>query len=174
MTTVNDGVGLNGCVEWELRDEHGNLKNQGVTKNLITQVGDQAYGDALAALHSNATVSEPDEPLAMQLGTGATAAAKTGGGAAIGTYISGSNQTLEATYPQSSLNGSSRRISYQCIWAAGDATNGAIAEVALVTVSDDDVAVDSETISRAVFGSTIDKQAGDTLTVTWHHDLLGA
>lgn len=150
------------------------LKERQVIDNLITQVGDQAYGDALAALHSNGNVSEPAEPLAMQLGTGATAAAKTGGGAAIGTYISGSNQVFEAAYPSSSLNGSSRRISYQSIWVAGDATNSAIAEAAIVTVSDDDVGSAAETVSRTVFGSTIDKQAGDSLTITWHHDLLGA
>lgn len=180
---VRNRVGLTGLVIAELVGPKTNLLASGPkirlkqrieVPNLITQVGDQAYGDALAALHSNATVSEPAEPLAMQLGTGATAAAKTGGGAAIGSYISGSNQVFEATYPISSLNGSSRRIAWQSIWDPGDATNAAIAEVAVVTVADDDVASAAETVSRSVFGSTIDKQAGDTLTVTWYHDLLGA
>lgn len=150
------------------------LKERQIVENLITQVGDQAYGDALAALHANGNVAEPAEPLAMQLGTGATAAAKTGAGAAIVTYITGSNAVFESAYPASSLNGSSRRISYQSIWAAGVATNSAIAEAVLVTVSDDDAGVEAETVSRTVFGSTIDKQVGDSLTITWHHDLLGA
>lgn len=150
------------------------LKQRIVSPNLITQVGDQAYGNALAALNGNATVTEPAEPIAMYLGTGATAAAKTGAGATIGTYISGSNQLFEATYPQSSLSGSSRRISYQSIWVAGDSTNAAIAEVAMGTVSTDVTLIEANSIARSVFGSTIDKQAADTLTVTWHHDLLGA
>lgn len=176
-------LGIKGLVVAELSGPKENLlapgpsirlKQRIVTPNLVTQVGDQAYGDALAALHANATVSEPAEPLAMFLGTGATAAAKTGAGAAIVTYISGSNQTFEAAYPQSSLNGSSRRISWQSIWVAGDSTNSAIAEVVMASVSADSAPSEAQTIARSVFGSTIDKQAGDTLTVTWHHDLLGA
>lgn len=165
---------MSGLVIAELWSPEGTLKQREVVENLITQVGDQAYGNALAALHANGTVAEPAEPLAMQLGTGSTAVAKTGAGAAVVTYIAGSNQVFEATYPQSALNGSSRRISWQSIWAAGDATNAAIAEAVIVTVSDDDAGSAAETISRTVFGSTIDKQAGDTLTITWHHDLLGA
>ncbi len=144
------------------------------TPNLVTQVGDQLYGDALAGLHANNTVVDPTPPQAMFLGTGVTAAAKTGVGAAIVTYITASNKTFEVTYPQSSLNGTSRRISWQSIWAAGVATNAAIAEVAMAIVSTNAAPSAANTAARSVFGATIDKQAGDTLTVTWHHDILGA
>ncbi len=145
-----------------------------VVPNLVTQVGDQAYGDALAGLHANATVTDPTPPAAMFLGTTATTPTKTGAAAAIIAYITGSNKTFEVTYPQSSLNGTSRRISWQCIWAAGVATNAAIAEVAMATVSTNAAPSAANTVARSVFSPTIDKQAGDTLTVTWHHDLLGS
>lgn len=142
--------------------------------NLVTQVGDQAYGNALAGLHANATVADPTPPAAMYLGTGITAVAKTGAGATIVTYITGSNKTFELTYPQSSLNGASRRISWQSIWAAGVATNAAIAEVAMGTVSTNVTLIEANSVARSLFSPTIDKQAGDTLTVSWHHDLLGS
>jgi FtsP/CotA-like multicopper oxidase with cupredoxin domain len=171
-------VGIRGLVIAELwrPDRHGELilADHQEMPNLVTQAGDQAYGDALAGLNANATVTDPSPPVAMQLGTGTTAVAKTGAGAAIVTYISGSNQVFPVTYPQSSLNGASRRISYQAIWIAGDSTNAAIAEAVIVTISTDGAASAAQTYSRTVFGATIDKQAGDTLTVTWHHDLLGA
>jgi hypothetical protein len=182
---TRDGLGIKGLVIAELWTPRRNLLAAGprmllkqceIAANLVTQVGDQQYGNAYAGLHANATVTDPDPVTGMQLGTGSTAAAKTGAGAATVTYISGSNQAIEATYPQSTLNGASRRITWQSIWAPGDSTNSAIRE-AVITKDiglPDVTSIESDTISRVVFGSAIDKQAADTLTVTWHHDLLGA
>lgn len=182
---TRDQMGIRGEVIAELWTPRRNLllgprglilKQREVQHNLVTQVGDQYYGDAGAGLSANATVTDPDPVTGMRLGTGTTAVAKTGAGAAIVTYISGSNNAIEAAYPQSSLNGSSRRISWQTIWSPGDSTNSAIAEAVITNeVGLTNVAGSAaNTISRTVFGATIDKQAADTLTITWHHDLLGA
>jgi hypothetical protein len=115
-------------------------------------------------------------PFGMKLGTGNTAAAKTGAGAAMVTYLSGSNLAFDATYPLSSLNGSSRRIQYKTTWAAGVATNAAIAECTLSNeaVNANAASSTAQTIARVVFGSTINKGASDSLAVTWNTDLLGA
>lgn len=138
-------------------------------KNLITQVGDQVYGER------GAGVGSLPAPTGMRLGTGSTAAAKTGAGAAIVTYVSGSSKAF-TTGTASSLNGNSRRITYVTQWAAGEATSSGIREVVVTNeASVTNVAgTAANTTARAVFGAAIDKQAGDTLTVTWHHDLLGA
>jgi hypothetical protein len=110
----------------------------------------------------------------MQLGTGATAAAKTGAGAAIVTYITSSALAFDSA-PASSLNGASRRITYVTTWAAGVATNAAITEAVIInqSVATNSGAAAAATISRAII-STVNKAAGDSLVITWTHDLLGA
>jgi hypothetical protein len=162
-----DTARLKGLVRVELHRD-GELLDCEIVRNLITQVGDQVYGELGAGI-----AAAPGAPTGMRLGSGVTAAAKTGAGAAIGTYISGSAQALDAE-PGSALNGSSRRITYVVTWAAGTATNGAITEVALTNIAITDAAGSAaDTVARAVFTAK-DKQADDTLTVTWTHDLLGA
>jgi hypothetical protein len=111
----------------------------------------------------------------MRLGTGVTAAAKTGAGAAIVTYITASQQPLVGGFPTSSIPGSARRIQYQSLWGAGVATNSAITEAVITneTPLSNVAGVAADTISRVVFTAK-DKQAADTLTITWNHDILGA
>ena len=166
----SEAAGIKGIGVAVLRGPDGEVKQEQKIRNLVTQVGDQMYGDR------GSGAATPNAPTGMRLGTGTTAASKTGAGAAIGTYISGSNSAFESGFPASALEGSSRRISYECFWASGTATNTAIAEVVLSneTGITDAAGSAADTISRIVLGSTIDKQAGDTLTITLHHDLLGA
>lgn len=111
----------------------------------------------------------------MRLGTGVTAAAKTGAGAAIVTYKTGSQIALVGGFPTSALNGSSRRIQYQALWAAGTATDAALTEAVITneTPLTNAAGAASDTISRVVF-TAVNKGALDTLTITWSHDLLGA
>ena len=45
MQAVKDPAGIVGRLEWVLRDERGRIKTRGVSKNLVTDVGDQYYGD---------------------------------------------------------------------------------------------------------------------------------
>jgi len=153
---------------WRAGDAAPWLRIEG--RNLVTQYGDQYYGDRAAAIGSIDAVT------GMRLGTGSTAAAKTGAGAAIVTYLSASQKALAGSYPQSSLESGARRITYQCVWAPGEATSSTIREVVLTNEDPltNVAGVAGDTVSRFVFPSNIDKQAADTLTVTWHHDLLGA
>lgn len=153
----------------EVHGPDGKLKQRVDFENLVTQVGDQMYGERAAGV-SGAVAA----PTGMQLGTGTTAAAKTGAGAAIVTLVASSLVAIGA--PTSALSGSSRRITYVTTWAAGVATANGIAEVALVNqaTGTQTVAPASATIARALLNPTVNKGASDSLTVTWNHDLLGA
>jgi hypothetical protein len=51
---AQDQSGIHGEVTWELFDENGNLKSTGVTKNLVTDVGDQYYADRSAQIQGSA------------------------------------------------------------------------------------------------------------------------
>jgi hypothetical protein len=166
-----DGLWLAGLLVVELHGPDGELKFRTEVPNLVTQVGDQMYGER------GSGAASPSAPTGMRLGTGgATAAAKTGAGAAIVTYVTGSQKAFEATYPSSTLNGSSRRISYQCIWAAGVATATGIDEAVITNESSltNVAGTAANTVARAVLSPVVNKGALDQLTITWTHDLLGA
>lgn len=137
-------------------------------RNLITQIGDQYYMERAAGLGSLPAAA------GMKLGTGTTAVAKTGAGAGLVTYVSGSHAAFDSN--TSSLNGSARRITYVSSWAAGVATAIGLAEAVIVAEASlqDSTSVAAECISRILFGSTFDKGAGDTLELTWHHEFEGA
>ncbi|MGH2692315.1 MAG: hypothetical protein ACRDHM_07395 [Actinomycetota bacterium] len=147
------------------------LKLEQVNKNLITQVGDQYLMERAVGI-----ASPPGQVTGARLGTGTTAPAKTGAGAAIVTYKSGTSEAIDATYPQSSLSGSSRRITWRITWEAGEGTDTALAEIVLTNESPlTDVAGSvSNTISRALISPTVNKGANDTLEITWSWDGLGA
>jgi len=155
---------------YELRGPDGQLKARGEFGNLVTQVGDQFYGDRAAAIGAINTVT------GMRLGTGTTAVAKTGAGAAIVTYVAASQKAIDGAFPTSALSGSSRRIEWKTTWAAGEATATGIAEVVITneTPLTNVAGAAANTISRALISPTVNKAAGDTLAVTWQHDLLGA
>jgi hypothetical protein len=140
-------------------------------ENLVTQVGDQYYGERASGIGS-----PPAQVSGMRLGTGVTAVAKTGAGAAIVTYVTGSHVAIDATWPQSSLNASSRRIQWKTTWNAGVATASNIAEAVVTneTPLTDVAGTAANTIARALLAPTVNKGASDTLAVTWNHDLLGA
>ena len=167
-----DHAGLTGFVTVELRGPDGELKGYFEGHNLVTQVGDQYYGERAAGI-----ASPPAQITGMKLGTGSTAVAKTGAGAALVTYLSGSNKALDGGFPTSALNGSSRRIQWKRTYAAGEATTAsAITEAVLVndTIATDATSTAANTISRVLITGVGSKGASDTLTVTWNHDLLGA
>lgn len=159
-----------GHVHAVLTGPDGKVKGEWSGRNLVTD-----YGDEFLATRSydNAV----DEITGMKLGTGSTAAAKNGAGATLVTYISGSQQVLDGTPTDASLGaGAGHRVSHVTTWIAGDVTNSAIREVVLTnqTALADNSGSAGVTVARFVFASAIDKQAGDSLAVTWHIDILGA
>lgn len=162
------GIGLGIAV---IRDEFSRIVQSVEFENLITEQGDQVIMDRYANLGG-----PPNTPTGMRLGTGgATLAAKTGAGAAIVTYIAGSNAAHDGGFPTSALNVSSRRITFQSVWAAGVATNGAIDEWVVTNENPltDVAGTAANTVSRARTASPLNKTASDTLTITWTHDFEG-
>lgn len=242
MTT--DQNAIEGYLVIERHDEHGNLLERFEGKNLVTQVGEQMYGERAAGILGSAStltaitnattavcttsaahgLSVGDSvliagvtpsgyngrwgitavgstttfsiyvgtalgagsafgtatglsqalPTGMKLGTGSTAVAKTGAGAALVTYLSGSNKAFDATYPQSSIPGTVRRITYKRTYAAGEATTAsAITEAVIVNdiIATDATSTAANTISRILVTGISAKGASDTLTATWNHDI---
>ena len=166
-----DRTGIKGWVTVTVVGPDGQIRHREEGPNLVTQVGDQIYGERGAGVSGAAAV-----PTGMRLGTGSTAAAKTGAGAAIVTYVTGSNRAFDATYPSSALNGSARRITYVATWAAGTATATGIAEAVITneTPLTDVTGTAANTMARVVLSSTVNKGASDSLVITWTHDALGA
>lgn len=162
-------VGVFGTVIAEMHDKDGNLKARVVTKNLVTAVGDRLYASRGAGLTTSAL------PTGMRLGAGSTAVAKTGAGAAIVTYLSGSNKAFDATFP-SEAGGVA---TYKRTYAAGEATTASpITEVVINTdtIANDNAttATAANTVSRALLVGIGSKGATDVLTITWTHTILGA
>lgn len=161
----DEGVLLAGMVEILVHGPDGELKHRSVQPNLITTTGDAYY----ASRGSGSTAIAV--PTGMILGTGTTAVAKTGSGAAIVTYVANSNQAISAP----SVSGNV--VTFSAVFAAGKGTSGtAISEVALVnsTIATDATVGAANTISRALLASPAAKAAGDSLTIQWTHSLLGS
>lgn len=163
----------------ELRDEAtGRLKLLVPFANLVTTAGDQYLANrVIFGINSNG-VSAPTAASGMKLGTGTTAVAKSGAGAALVTYITGSNNPLDATYPTAASAGGDTgwNTTYRTSWAAGDVTNSAIAECVLVNdAGTDATSTAANTYSRVTSPTwtAINKTATDSLIVTWSHKLLG-
>lgn len=166
--TLDSPATIVGQLTAVLTGPDGEVKATSVTKNLITAVGDQYYAGR-AALPS----SLPAQVTGFKLGTGSTAPAKTGAGAALVTYLTGSNKANDGGFPTAVAG----VVTWKRIYAAGEATTASpITEAALVTetISNDDTSTAAETISRALIVGIGSKGALDTLTLTWTHTLLGA
>lgn len=164
---------LAGLVIAELWDADGELRDLVSAENLITQVGDQYYGERAAGI-----TSPPNQIVGMKLGTGTTAVAKTSTGAALVTYLVGSNVLIASGFPTSSLTADTipkRRITWKSSWAAGVATNAAISEAALFNDANANAtSLAAATPARVLLSPVVNKGAGDTLDLTWNHDLVGA
>ena len=111
----NEKSGIKGKVDWVLTGPDGEVKDRGVSYNLITDVGDALYGSrAIAGINSNG-VSADTQPTGMKLGTGTTAVAKNGAGAALATYLSGSNLAFDSTFPTEDQSaGTGYVATYKC------------------------------------------------------------
>lgn len=168
--SVNSKASIRGTLSWVLLDENGKVKTKGSVKNLITAVGDQYYAGR-AALSS----SLPAQVTGFRLGTGSTTPSKTGAGAAIVTYLSGSNKANDATFPTAVAG----VVTWKRTYAPGEATSGSpITEAVLNTdtIANDNAttATAANTICRALIAGVASKGALETLILTWTHTLLGA
>lgn len=171
-----DRCGFVGYGIVELRGPDGRLKELRSFANLITTAGDEYYAKKGIVGISPANPSAPTAANGMKLGTGTTAAAKSGAGAALVTYKSASNVVFDATFPSAAAVGGDGgwNATYKTTWGAGVATDAALTEVVLINDQTDNTAsTAAETYSRAVF-SAVNKGALDSLAITWTHKFLGA
>jgi hypothetical protein len=153
-------------VEWAHAD--GEVYASELVKNLITSVGDAGYVSRGAGIGT-----PPAAPTGIRLGTGTTAVAKTGAGAALVTYLAGSNRAFDATFPSVAGN----VATYKATWAAGVATTAsAITEAALVndTIATDATTAAANTWARILLATPAAKAATDSLTLTWTNTITGA
>jgi len=160
-------VAIDGHVLIELFGPDGKLKFRKETKNLVTSVGDQLYASRGAGLTTSAL------PTGMKLGAGSTAVAKSGAGAALVTYLSGSNQAFDSTFPSATAG----VVTYKVTYAAGTATTASpITEAVIVTdtISTNATSTAANTIARVLISGVGSKAAGDSLSITWTHTILGA
>lgn len=159
-------VGIDSLVVVELIGADGVVKARCVTRNLVTAVGDRLYASRGAGLTTSAV------PVGMKLGTGSTAVAKTGAGAALVTYLSNSHQVFDAGYPQEAGGVASYKVTY----AAGKATSAsAITEAVIFTDAlADATSTAANTVARVLLSGIPSKGSSDTLTLVWNHAALGA
>jgi len=157
-------------VHTRLIGPNGEIKHESIGENLVTDAGDEHIVRRVVEGATEGAI------LGMKLGTAATAAAKnTAGHHLNASYISGSYEALDATPTLTDKGaGAGYRGTHICTWIAGDVTNANINEVILTQDGTDAEGAATDTVARYVFPSTIDKQAGDSLEVTWHIDVLGA
>ena len=142
---VQSFVPIMGDVFLELVDEHGRLKDYQHVKNLVVDDGEEHIADALSSSPAQAAMSH------MAIGTGSTAAAF--GDAALGTEVDRNALT--------SRTDAANVVTYVGTWNAGDGTNSALREAGIFNAASSGVM-----LARAVYAN-IDKQAADTLTITW-------
>lgn len=173
---VTSKIGMSGGITFSLYGANGELKDERFVKNLITDAGDLYYAKRGIAGVSPAAPSDATKVTGMKLGTGTTAVTKAGAGAALVTYLSGSNKVFDGSNPSTNNLGSGNGVQavYVVTWGAGVATSSALTEVVIVNdAGTDATSTAANTISRAVF-SAINKTASDTLVATWNHLFLGA
>jgi hypothetical protein len=163
-----DEAGMRGFLVAELRGPDGALKARCEVRNLITSAGDAVYAGRGAGVASPAAA-----PTGIKLGSGSTAPSKTGAGAALVTYLSGSNKAFDSGFPSISAN----VVTYKRTFAAGEATTASpITEAAIVndTIGTDATSAAANTVARVLLSGIGSKGASDVLTLTWTNTLTGA
>lgn len=174
---LKDDFGIVGYGVVLLTDGDGEVKDIEAFANLITTAGDQYYAQKGVALGQPANPAAPTIMSGMKLGTGTTAAAKSGAGANLVTYITGSNNPFDASFPSASAVGGDTgwNANYKTSWLAADVTNSAITEAVITNAAATDSAAEGAAgmISRVVFAAK-NKTVDDSLVITWSHKFLGA
>lgn len=180
LTHRRDRAGRTGVLGWgryTLTREDGTQARGLLIPNRITDTGDEYYAKKGAAGVAPSALAVPQAASGMKLGTGTTAEAKNGVGAALVTYVAASQRPFDAAFPAVATKGAGLgwRISYRCTWAAGVATATGIAEAVIVNeaVLADATTLAAATLSRVLLNPVVNKGAGDSLVIDWFHDFQG-
>lgn len=142
---VDDRMEMRGRVVVELVGADGKLKERREVDNLVVTAGKNHIADQLSSSPGGSAMSH------MAVGTGSTAPAA--GDTTLGSEIDRNALT--------SRTDSTNVVTYVGDWAAGDATNSAIAEAGIFNASSS-----GTMLARATF-TAINKGASDTLKITW-------
>lgn len=173
---IRDGSGLVGYGFVVVRDGDMRIKDIEPFANRITTFGDEYYAKRAAAGIGTPNLAQPTLANGMKLGTGTTAAAKSGAGAALVTYEAASNNLFDTTHPAlvDETGDTGWSVVYKNTWAAGDVTDPALTEAVVVNDAQTDAtSAAGNTIARVVFTAK-NKTADDTLAITWSHTFNGA
>lgn len=152
QTTIKQGKGMDSPIKTyinvhvKLTDRDGNVRHEEHGANLVTTVGKNYIADALSAAPGSAAMSH------MAIGTGAVAAA-------VGDTVLGAEIVRVAL---TSRTDTGAVVTYVGDYPAGTGTNTAIREAGIFNA-----ATVGTLLARFVFATAIDKQAGDTLQITW-------
>lgn len=141
---LNDQLKLRGDVALVLKDKNGNVKEKREIKNLIVSTGLTFICSRMAGTSANVMSH-------MALGSGTTAAAA--GDTDLGSIL-GSREALDSS------TASSNTITYVSSFEAGEGT-GAVTEAGIFNA-----ATSGDMLCRTVF-SVVNKEADDTMSVTW-------
>ena len=141
---INDDLKLRGDVAIVLKDKDGKVKESRQINNLVVNAGLTYICSRMAGTSANVMSH-------MALGSGTTAAAA---GQTDLVSILGSREALDST------TASSNTITYVSSFEAGDAT-GAVTEAGIFNASSG-----GTMLCRTVF-AVVNKQADDTMSVTW-------
>lgn len=141
---LNENLKLRGDVALVLKDKNGNVKESREINNLIVTAG-------LTYICSRMASASPGVMSHMALGSGTTAAAA---GQTDLVSILGSREALDSS------TASSNTITYVSSFEAGEGT-GAVTEAGIFNA-----ASSGDMLCRTVF-SVVNKEADDTMSVTW-------
>lgn len=141
---LNENLKLRGDVALVLKDKNGNVKEKREINNLIVTAGLTFICSRMAGTSANVMSH-------MALGSGTTAAAA---GDTDLESILGSREALDST------TASSNTITYVSSFEAGEGT-GAVTEAGIFNA-----ATSGTMLCRTVF-SVVNKEADDTMSVTW-------
>tara|TARA_R110002111_G_scaffold252127_1_gene316775 strand:- start:141 stop:599 length:459 start_codon:yes stop_codon:yes gene_type:complete len=144
---INENLKLSGQLNIVLTDKAGIVKEQREVKNLVVDAG-------LAYIISRMLNTSKSVMSHMALGSGTTAAA------ASQTDLVTTLGSREALTSSTITGSNSEKVVYVATFDAGDAT-GAVAEAGVFNA-----ATSGDMLCRTVF-SVVNKQADDTLSVTW-------
>jgi hypothetical protein len=141
---LNENLKLRGDVALVLKDKNGNVKEKREINNLIVSAGLEFICSRMAGASANVMSH-------MALGSGTTAAAA---GQTDLVSILGSREALDSS------TASSNTITYVSSFEAGEGT-GAVTEAGIFNA-----ASSGDMLCRTVF-SVVNKEADDTMSVTW-------
>lgn len=144
---LNENLKLSGQLNIVLKDKDGNVKDEREVKNLVVNSG-------LAYIASRMVGTSKSVMSHMALGSGTTAAAA---GQTDLVSMLGSREALDSTTISGTNN---EKVVYVSTFEAGDAT-GAVTEAGIFNDS-----AAGDMLCRTVF-AVVNKQADDTMSITW-------